>query len=154
MRKLRVSGDPHSFMNCRAQGFSRLPLLVFLCLVFLIFAGACLAAEPGAVKSVLVLQSFSGYSGDFVTQLKPELRARIASPVDFYVESLETQRFKQSGYLRNLAETIRTSYAGCKLDLVIVVNFPALEFAATYRERMFPGVPIVFMVVDANRIKG
>jgi len=141
-------------MNCRAQGFSRLPLLVFVCLVFLIFAGACLAAEPGPVKSVLVLQSFSGYSGDFVTQLKPELRARVASPVDFYVESLETQRFKQSGYLRNLAETIRTSYAGCKLDLVIVVNFPALEFAATYRERMFPGVPIVFMVVDANRIKG
>jgi PAS domain S-box-containing protein len=99
------------------------------------------------------LESFSGHSGDFITQLKPELRASVPSPVDFYVENLESQRFKENGYLKSLADTLRSTYANRKFDLVIVANYPALAFAATYRDRMFPGVPIVFLAVDANRLK-
>ena len=38
-------------------------------------------------------------------------------------------------------------------DAVIVANYPALQFAVTSRERMFPGVPIVFLAVDVNRFK-
>jgi len=129
-------------------------LLVLVGLVLATLGGPCSAAEPDVAKNVLVLESFAGHSGDFLTQLKPELRARVPSPVDFYVENLESQRFKENGYLQSLAETLRSSYAGRTLDLVIVANYPALAFAATYRDRMFPGVPIVFLAVDANRLKG
>lgn len=151
MRKLRVTGDPHSCINLGVRGLPR--LLAFLCLVFPFFAALGFAAEPDVPKNVLVLESFTGRSGDFVVQLKPELRARVSSPVDYYVENLESQRFKENGYLKGLAETLRSTYAGRKLDLVIVVNYPALAFAAAYRDRMFPGVPIVFLAVDANRLK-
>lgn len=129
-----------------------LAIQLFVLVVFPLLRPAS-AAEPETSKSVLVLESFSGHTGDFVVQLKPELRGRVPSPVDFYVENLESQRFKENGYLKNLAETLRSTYAGRKLDLVIVANYPALVFAATYRDRMFPGVPIVFLAVDANRLK-
>ena len=112
------------------------------------------AVESSAEKNVLLLFSFSGNSGDFLVPLEAELRARVPWPVNFYVENLESQRFKEQGYQASLAETLYRSYAGRKLDLLIVVFYPALQFAASYRDRMFPGVPIVFMVVDADRLKG
>jgi ABC-type uncharacterized transport system substrate-binding protein len=153
MRKLRAARAPHSFLNVRIRGFSPVRLLAFVCLVFPIFGAVCSAVEPANAKNVLVLESFTGHSGDFLTQLKPELRARVPSPVDFYVENLESQRFKENGYLKSLAETLHTTYSARKLDLVIAANYPALAFAATYRDLMFPGVPIVFLAVDANRLK-
>ena len=154
MRKLRVTEDPHSCTNRGVLGFRLTALLRFLGFGFTILVGLGLAAEPNTAKNVLVLESFTGHNGDFLTQLKPELRARVSSPVDYYVENLESQRFKEKGYLKSLAETLHSSYANRKLDLVIVANYPALSFAASYRDRMFPGVPIVFLAVDANRLKG
>jgi PAS domain S-box-containing protein len=153
MRTLWSKGETHSCgstipLGCRLTG-----LIVLIAFVLAVIATGCFAAEPDTTKNVLVLESFSGYSGDFVTLLKPELRARVASPVDYYVENLESQRFRESGYLTSLAETLHSSYSTRKLDLVIVANYPALQFAVTYRERMFPGVPIVFLAVEINRFK-
>ena len=153
MRKLRVMGKPHFCTHLGKFGFRVSGLLIHVGLIFVMLGGFCAAVEPDATKNVLILESFTGRSGDFLTQLKPQLRAHVSWPVDYYVENLESQRFKENGYLKNLAETLRSSYANRRLDLVIVVNYPALQFAATYRDRMFPGVPIVFMVVDANRLK-
>lgn len=152
MRKLRLARDRVSCGSSVAFGFA-FRLIVCTAFVFFLVTKPCFAAEPENPKNVLVLESFSGHSGDFVTLLKPELRARVPAPVDYYVENLESQRFREDGYLKNLAETLRSSYASRKLDLVIVANYPALQFAATYRERMFPGVPIVFLAVDINRFK-
>ncbi|HEX8893022.1 MAG TPA: ABC transporter substrate binding protein, partial [Terriglobales bacterium] len=156
MRKLRVTGKPRFCTHPGELGFRVSGLLTYVGLIFVMLGGSCAvsaASEPDVTKNVLILESFTGRSGDFLTQLKPQLRARVSWPVDYYVENLESQRFKENGYSKNLAETLRSSYANRRLDLVIVVNYPALQFAATYRDRMFPGVPIVFMVVDANRLK-
>ena len=153
MRKLRVVGASHSCKSRGVRGFRVTGLLILVAFVFPSSARLCFAAEPDAAKNVLVLESFTGHCGDFVVQLKPELRARMPSAVDYYVENLESQRFKENGYLKSLAETLRSSYADRRLDLVIVANYPALAFAATYRDRMFPGVPIVFLAVNANRLK-
>jgi PAS domain S-box-containing protein len=127
-----------------------LPIIV---LIFLILSRPAFGSDTAVPKNVLVLESFTGHTGDFLTQLKPELRSRVPWPVDYYVENLESQRFKENGYPKSLAETLRSSYANRRLDLVVVANYPALQFAATYRDRMFSGVPIVFLAVDANRLK-
>ena len=154
MRKLRVTGDPHSYTNRCVRVFPLPPFLVFICLVFSISSGLCSGAEHDGAKNVLVLQSFSGYSGDFLIPLKADLRARVPSPVNFYVETVESQRFSGQGYLKSLAETLHSTYVSKQLDIVIAVHYPALQFAAQYRDLIFPGVPIVFMLVDANRLKG
>ena len=49
---------------------------------------------------------------------------------------------------------MRDTYGKQKLDLVIVASYPALSFAVEFRERIFPGVPIVFMSVAPGRIQG
>jgi PAS domain S-box-containing protein len=154
MSKLRVTGDPRCHAELGVLGFRVTALLTFLGLGLTILVGLCLAAEPNTAKNVLVLESFTGHNGDFLTQFKPELRARLSSPVDYYVENLDSQHFNENEYLESLAETLHSSYANRKLDLVVVANYPALNFAASYRNRMFPGVPIVFLVVDASRLRG
>jgi PAS domain S-box-containing protein len=40
------------------------------------------------------------------------------------------------------------------LDLLLAESYPALQFAVTHRDELFPNVPIVFFGVDARRIAG
>jgi PAS domain S-box-containing protein len=46
-----------------------------------------------------------------------------------------------------LAHALQAAYSTEKLDLVIAVMTTSLQFAVEYREKVFPGVPIVFMSV-------
>ena len=55
-------------------------------------------------------------------------------------------------YRESLAETLRRGYGGVKLDLVIAATYPVLQFAMQYRDKMFPGVPIVF--TDVSDLEG
>jgi hypothetical protein len=43
-----------------------------------------------------------------------------------------------------MAETLRNRYAGLKMDAVIANDPGPLGFAVEYRDRIFPGVPIIF----------
>jgi PAS domain S-box-containing protein len=53
-----------------------------------------------------------------------------------------------------MAEAFRRRYADKELDLIITNGPHALEFAEHYRDRISPGVPIVFSGVSANRLEG
>jgi signal transduction histidine kinase/ABC-type uncharacterized transport system substrate-binding protein len=112
-----------------------------------------LSADSTSEKNILVLYSFS-VRENFVQlePLKKTVRSRVPVPVNFYVEYLESQRFGNPGYREALKETIRQSYGGKKIDLVVVSAYPALRFAVDYRDQIFPGVPIVFIAVDASRL--
>src|SRR5262249_8580254 len=63
-------------------------------------------------------------------------------------EYLELSRFQGAEGRKALAEFLGKKYAGEKIDLVMAVLAPSLEFALEYRDQIFPGVPIVFMSVD------
>lgn len=86
--------------------------------------------------------------------LKSELRSHITTPVNFYVEYLETQRFEDPAYEASVAETLRRAYGAQKFDLIMVAGYPALSFEIRHRDELFPGVPIVFMDVHAGRLAG
>jgi PAS domain S-box-containing protein len=117
-------------------------------------SGLSARAEPNP-KSILVLYSFSDRV-DFsaFNALKAGLQSAIPLPLNFYVENLEGRRFDDEIYRNNLAASLRDTYRAVKLDLVLVENDPALEFALKYRDELFPGVPIVFFDVDAFRMAG
>jgi PAS domain S-box-containing protein len=53
-----------------------------------------------------------------------------------------------------LVETLRDTYGGTKLDLVIADSYPALQFALRHRIDLFPNQSIVFFDVDGDRIAG
>jgi PAS domain S-box-containing protein len=113
------------------------------------------AADPPPGKNVLILYSFSDRGVvEPADSLESALRARVPWPVNFYVEYMETQRFDNPTYEKSLVETLQNTYGGEKLDLVIVVSYPALEFVLRHRDELFPGVRIVFSDVDVRRIAG
>jgi PAS domain S-box-containing protein len=123
-------------------------------------AQTCLAADSRAAKAdsraaknVLILYSFSKREVFDSQSLESTVRSHVSVPVNFYVEYLESQRFVSQDYAKSLSETLRQTYANKKLDLVIVAVYPALQFAVEFRGRIFPGVPIVFMMVVPARVQ-
>jgi PAS domain S-box-containing protein len=143
--------------GCRELGVTRWLtaawFLVICTLAWTCSAQLCFADSPPA-KNVLILFSFSERKLLDIELLKSNVRSHLSVPVNFYVEYMESQRFENRDYQKSLSESLRVVYAKEKLDLVIVIAYPALQFAAEFRDRIFPGVPIVFMWVAPGRIEG
>jgi len=86
--------------------------------------------------------------------IEPLVRARVSGQITFYRAYLAVSQSKEKSYLESQAETFRRVYAGVKLDLVIAANPEQLQFAVLYRDKMFPGVPIVFTGVGTRELEG
>src|SRR5271170_6518083 len=109
-------------------------------------------ADTPPPKEVLVLNSFADPRiYDPLKALKAAVRSQFQGPVDFKIEYLESQRFEDPGYEQSLSDTLGLVYASEHLDAVVAVSYPALEFALTHRNEIFPGVPIVFSDVHPGR---
>jgi PAS domain S-box-containing protein len=111
---------------------------VFVCVLIRV-AGA---AQP-AVKNVLVLHNWNSLPQSWAL-MESTVRARVPGQINFYTASVENPRFDEEAYQESLAETLHRGYGGVRLDLVVAATYPVLQFAMQYRDRMFPGVPIVF----------
>lgn len=128
-------------------------LLLIVALESLTFACSAFASVPATTKNVLLLYSFSDRSiTGYGDALKSAIRSRVPSPVNFYVEYMESRRFTDQTYERSVVETLRDTYGAMKLDLVMVDAYPALEFALRHRNDLFTAQPIVFFDVYAGRI--
>jgi len=118
-----------------------------LAVLFVVLALAPLAAAAQTKpRNVLVLSGGRGRIS--INLMQSSLRARFPGPVNFSIVDLENPRFEQRDYQEHLAEALRSGYAGEKLDLIVAVMTPSLEFAVQYGSKVFPGVPIVFMSIS------
>lgn len=104
-------------------------------------------------KNVLVLFSSVQYSQSTLDLIEPAMRARVPVPITFFAAYLEDPQVEEKSYRESMSETLRRRYAKVKLDVVIVCNPAALHFAVEYREKIFPGVPIVFVGVGAGDLE-
>ena len=134
--------------------------LILLGALLCIVAGIPAAAQP-KTKNVLILFSSIEQNPHFVDVVEPAIRKRVPGPIDFHIEYLSylSYRVSQPAEVERLhqeseAETFRRRYAGLKLDLVIAVSPQALLFANEYRDKMFPGVPIVFTQLGTREFQG
>ena len=107
------------------------------------------AAEPMSEKNVLVLHNWSSLPASW-SLMESTVRAHVPGQINFYVATVENPRFDEETYRESMAETLRRGYGGVKLDVVIAATDPVLRFALRYRDKMFPGVPIVFTDVPYN----
>ena len=118
-----------------------------MALLIVLLALAPLAGAQTKAKNVLVLSGGRGRVS--INQMQSSLRARFPAPVNLSIIDLENPRFEQDGVSgplgRSAAERI---FASDRQDLVVAVGGTSLDFAVRYRERVFPGVPIVFMSVN------
>jgi len=111
-------------------------------------------SEQPKGKNVLVLFSSVQYSQSLLDLIEPSIRARLPVPITFYDAYLEDPQVEEKSYRESEAETFRRRYAAVKLDLVITANPAALLFAVEYRDKIFPGVPIVFTAVGERDLDG
>ena len=129
--------------------------LISLCSLIIAVASSALPADSAPAKNILVLYSFSDRNlWDPLDDLKSAIRSRVDFPVNFYVLYMESQGFEDPDYEKSLSETLSDQYRGIKLDLVVVAAYPALQFAVTYRDQIFPGAPVLFWYVHASRLQG
>jgi PAS domain S-box-containing protein len=128
--------------------------------LFIVLAGACPGSAVGqgpAEKHVLLL--FNDHTQDndaYLDLFASSVRARVAARVTFFQDYVQFPQssFGQQEYdafLDSRAETLRRRYARVKIDLVIAVAPPALLFSVKYKDRIFPGVPVVFTQVGTRQ---
>ncbi len=125
--------------------------LAVLGILLCILMGPAAAAEP-AVKNVLVLHNWANLPQAWAL-MESTVRARVPGEINFYNTSVENPRFDEAVYRESLAETLRRGYGGVKLDVVVAASYPVLQFAVQYRDKMFPGVPIVFTDVGRPEVQ-
>ena len=123
-------------------------------MILLLLPGLVLAE---ARKSVLLVfdedKDFPGLT-TINRSLRDTFRSELKSDVEFYSESLNLSQFRGPGYDRVLRDAFRQKYAGARLDLIVAVMGPSLDFLLRHGEALFPGTPIVFCGVDPSDLEG
>jgi PAS domain S-box-containing protein len=155
MKNLPLMPESDSLMCYGGRRFCILLWFAILSLLFIPLSPPASGAEAPKAKNVLVMYSFSDPTEyDPIESLESAIRAKAASPINFYVENMESQRLVDEAYRKSWAETLARTYHGVSLDLVIAFSYPALQFAVQYRDEIFPGRPIVFSDVHVSRFAG
>jgi signal transduction histidine kinase len=116
----------------------------------MVLAGAAVcqtaSAQTRPPKTVLTIhwgaEDFPG-TPTLDAALREALQSKPDSPVNYFVEYLETEAFPKSA--QTLRDYIRQKYQGRRIDVVIANTTPSLQFALTNRHELFPGASIVFL---------
>jgi PAS domain S-box-containing protein len=135
------------------RGLSNHLWITLLSILLCILAGRDAQAQPRA-KNVLFVFSIVRYSDEMLGVIQPYMRAHCPGPINFYYAYLEDIQSDENPSWESQAEIFRRRYAGVKMDVVIANVAPSLRFAVKYRERIFPGVPIVFVSVNKRELEG
>jgi signal transduction histidine kinase len=88
----------------------------------------------------------------FQTNLVQTLTSNSADRVEIYNEAMDLSRFGSNNYQPLLRDFLQAKYADKKIDLVIAILSPALDFLLNYGSVIFPGTPIVFCGIDKTEL--
>jgi signal transduction histidine kinase/HPt (histidine-containing phosphotransfer) domain-containing protein/ActR/RegA family two-component response regulator len=117
----------------------------FLALVLMLGSFVGLLAEaPGPV--VVYINSYHrGYGwSDAIEQGLRERLSASGRRIELSVEYLDSRRFVYGAQLPSIAKAMEFKYARYRPQVVVVSDNAAFDFAMEYRQRLFPGVPMVF----------
>ncbi len=130
-------------------------LVVWLVAVCGFVVGGSVASAVAAPKNVLILTE--GPIMPYVVLLSESLIAALrsdgAEPLNVFEESIDRFMFDSAEYDRQLVRLYKTMYGDGKLDLVITITEPALDFALRHRAELFPDAALLFGAVDERVIR-
>jgi hypothetical protein len=84
--------------------------------------------------------------------LKAAFKAGVPDGIDLYTESMDLARFQDDHYMERLRAFYRRKYANQRVDLIIAVRGPALDFLLRYGAELFSGAPMVFCGISRHEI--
>ena len=115
----------------------------------------CWPAVAAPPRSILVLDQ-SDVRGPFYYQIFSAFRAAVnaspGAPVSIYVESLDLSRFAGPTYEQSLQAHLRLKYQDKPIGVVVAIGDTALEYVSRWRTTLWPGVPVVFSMVDETTL--
>ncbi len=119
----------------------------FFCLTLtVVYAAApCLAGEAHDARILFINSYHHGYSwSDGIEQGFRERIDATGRKVEISFEYLDSRQFPLGAHLDHVARSMAVKYADYRPNLVAVSDNAAFDFAIRNRERLFPGLPIVF----------
>lgn len=123
---------------------------LFVGLVFLL-APASSPAGQVRPSSILVLDQ-SDMRGNFYNQifaaLQTELGSDPGSHVMVYAEDLDLEHFSGGEYEADLRQLLKAKYRGVAIGALVAIGSQALCFVLRWRDELWPGIPVVFSMVD------
>ena len=123
---------------------------LILCLTALL-APVCSPAAEMRTRSILVLDQSEArglFSYQIFSGLRSVLTADTQSHTTLYSENLDLSRFNGPAYEESLRRYLKEKYRDRPIGVVVAVGTAALELVLRWREELWPGVPVVFELVD------
>src|SRR5829696_5615680 len=140
-----------SLLRC----FLGLPVLFALTMGTILTAptSSWAGVEP---KRVLMLHSFGLRFKpwtDYAQFIRSGITSKSQTPVDFHDHSLLNARLADDKADGPFVDYLHALYADKPPDLIVAIGAPAANFVQRYRERIYPGTPMLFMGVEARRVQ-
>ena len=125
-----------------------------LCIVLTVWIVGALPASSMTRHVIILfderaeLPGLAALDAEFTRTLNSDSRDR----VELYREDMDLSRFGSKAYETFLRDSLRAKYAGKKIDVVVAVMGPALDFLLEHGAEIFPGASIVFCGIDKKEL--
>jgi signal transduction histidine kinase len=145
-------------MNFGRSSSMRAPRRWWVLIICLgIFWAPVRGAQAAASKRVLIL--YSGHKEfPFNALIDPTIKSSLKSasdtPLEFFSEYLDTERFSQDAYAELIRNYYKEKYSINPPDVVLAFRDPAIDFLVKHGNEVFPGVPGVFFSYNQSRLSG
>jgi signal transduction histidine kinase len=110
-----------------------------------------LPAQQQRARSILFLDQ-SDLRGPFYYEIFVSLRERVTADVQshitLYRESLDLSRFAGETYEASLRQHLKEKYRARPIGVIVAIGSATLELVQRWRTELWPGVPVVFGLVD------
>lgn len=117
--------------------------------ILILIIPSSLSAES-LKKHVLFLNSYqNGYAwSDKIVSGAQSVFRQSDIPIELYVEYMDTKRFNNRESAAELSKHYAFKYKNYNFSAIIVSDNNALSFMASYHEKLFPGVPVIFCGIN------
>ena len=135
--------------------FFALPVVVALTMATVLTTSTSSRADVEP-KRVLMLHSFGLRFKpwtDYAQFIRSGITRRSQTPVDFHDHSLLNARLADDKADGPFVDYLHALYAEKPPDLILAIGAPAANFVQRYRQRIFPGTPMLFTAVEARRVQ-
>lgn len=137
-------------------------LILSLIILFLCVVGntPSFASGHSELKHVLILYSFrygltsnAIIDGNRVTSraIQSTMEERSAYSIAYHSERMDVSTLTEKRYFENMRDEFANKYADSSLDLIIAVQYRALNFLIQHGEELWPKVPIIFCGLEEGR---